>query len=270
MLSATAMSSCPRNLKLTRTRDYYSEPPRLYYAVRGALIHGFLEGDIPDVTTEKRIYKYVTTGANAPWLMSGRVDYYDHKSQTIEDYKTMSDKGTYMLFKEGIKAEHIWQLNIYRWLMHGGHLGAPDGPQIFWPVKRLQIHSLFMNRVISTGTPFLETLTQRAEPNGGKKWRMEVKGTRKEVPHRNQWVKKWQFQIYIPDPPIVPYAQVEAHLAKRGPERLQGFLEPSYMPPGIRQDDDKNWQCDFCDVRAECDEIEKATAVINAIKSATV
>jgi hypothetical protein len=273
MISATSLTSCPRKLKLSRTRNYYAEPSKLYYATRGALYHAFLEADFPDVTTEKRIFKWVRKGEHAPWLISGRLDYYDHTTKTIEDFKTMADKGTWVIFNQGVKQEYVKQLNTYRWLLHGGHLGAPDGPQIFWPVRELVIHHVFMNRVITSGKRFTETMIQVQPPNyttynkEGKLFRYEVPGTRKSEPYKNRpQQKKWTFDVELPKIPIYHYSTVEDWLAEDGPARLKGLMEPHHMPAGVRHDQAKEWMCDYCEVKEDCDEIERSIAVINAMK----
>jgi hypothetical protein len=38
------------------------------------------------------------------------------------------------------------------------------------------------------------------------------------------------------------------------------------MPDGIRHDDAEKWQCDYCDVKDDCDKIYQAQAVVNAMK----
>jgi hypothetical protein len=264
MLSPTAMSGCPRKLKLTRTVDYYEEPRKLYWATRGALYHAFLEAELPDVVQETRVYKYITKGPMAPWLISGRIDYYDRLLKRIEDYKTKADKALTYLYKEDPDEQYVWQLNVYRWLLHGGHIGSKDGPQIFWPVESLQLHYLFMDRVISTGVPFVETIRQKTSPNYGKKYRNEVKGSRKAA-GTNEWgYTNWQFTIKVPDVPVYSYDQVEEYLIERGPKRRRGFAEPDYMPDGVIGDPDKGWECRFCPVTRECKAYEDAKAIQSA------
>jgi hypothetical protein len=264
MISPTALTSCPRKLKLSRTTDYYQEPPRLYWAVRGALIHGFLETNIADVSTEKRVYKTVTTGPFAPWVISGRIDYYDHSTRTIEDYKTMSDKGIFVLFNGGVKPQHEWQVNVYRWLLWGGHIDSPDGEQVHWDVEHLMIHHMFMNQVLSTGKRTKQTLYQKEMPSGGKKFTYEIAKTRKEV--ESGWSTKYEFDVLIPNPKIKSHEEVEAYLAERGPERLRGFLEPDYMPEGVMNDAKNKWECGYCEVKGVCDKYEAAKAVEVAMK----
>lgn len=133
MISPTALTGCARMLKLTRLEDFYAEPQRYFDATRGAITHGFLEGcNIPGVKQEQRVYKLITEGPYAPWLISGRIDYIDIINKRIEDIKTMSDKGLYVVFKDGFKPEHESQLNLYRWLAAGGRADTEDNDLAEW------------------------------------------------------------------------------------------------------------------------------------------
>lgn len=266
MISATSLTSCARQLVLERTTDYYAEPRRLYWATRGALYHGFLEAGLPDVTTERRVYKYVQNGEFAPWLISGRIDYYDHVKRQIEDYKTSKDNGVYVLYTQGVKEQYSWQLNIYRWLLNGGHLDSPTGEQIYWPVDRMVIHTLFMGRVMSSGETYTETVEQASSPNKGRPYATEVADTRKQIGN-NKWGKPvWKFDIKLPEVELKSFSDVEAYLEREGPTRIRGFREDGHVPAGVWGHWKQGWQCDFCDVREPCEKIEKATAVINALK----
>jgi hypothetical protein len=265
MLSPTAMSSCARKLKLSRTLDYYAEPRRLYWATRGALYHAFLETELSGVEQERRVYKSVTRGPSAPWLLSGRIDYYDRSIRAIEDFKTKADKGIFPLYKDPLPSEqYIWQLNIYRWLLHGGRLDKEDGLQIFWPVDTMQIHFIFMNRVVSTGQRFTEEVVQKGPPNAGKKYRNEVKGSRRVVGKTTWGYDIWNFDVQVPAIPIYDFKDVEDYLIEHGPERRRGLAEPDFMPEGVMNDPDKSWECGYCDVVDECKTLQAAKAISDA------
>lgn len=265
MISATALSGCPRKLKLERTTDYFEEPKKLYFATRGALIHGFLEcKDLANVTTEKRVYKTVPACDEwpTPWTISGRIDFYDHARKRLEDIKTMSDNGLYVIFNGGAKQEHVWQLNVYRWLLNGGNLGAPDGPIVFWPVDSMVLHYTLMNRVISTGRRHREVSRMSIEPNFGKPYRCEVAGSRKSQAVGWGKTKQWTVDIDLPAVQIKPMDHVLKHIQKEGPIRLKGFAMPEHMPHGVVDDKDKNWECGWCAVKPACDKIQQADAVV--------
>jgi hypothetical protein len=252
MISPSALKGCTRKLVLERTTDYYAEPKKLYYAVRGSLIHGFLEDiDLPDVSTEKRLYKRFTVGGRE-LVLSGQIDYYDGAEKAIEDYKTASDKVFYTLFNEGAKPEHILQTNVYRMLCDGGHLGSLEGPQVFWPVDRIEIHYVLMNQVITTGRVHSEMVNSYRSPNNGKKYKLET--SRKVVGYTHRKTPTWEIKIDIPPVPLMSEADVLAHVTGAGIKTLAGFEHKAagIMPPGVLYDGDKAWECGYCDVQATC------------------
>lgn len=266
MVSPSALSGCARKLVLERTTDFYEKPDKMYYATRGALVHGFLEcRDLPRLSTEKRVYKTIP-GCPAwpePWTLSGRIDCYDHKLRKIEDVKTKADKGLFVIFNEGANEEYTWQLNIYRYLLDGGNLGAIDGPVIQWPVDELQLHFILMNRVVSTGRLHRETLNQKAAPNYGKRYKHEVKGTRVEG-RTARGIPTWTFDVQLPPVEMKSLAEVEQYIQQQGPERLRAFSDASYMPAGIMNDKEASWLCDWCSVKERCDQIEAAATTAAA------
>lgn len=270
MVSATSLKGCQRSLVLERTTDFYEEPHKLYYATRGGLYHGCLENDRTDMTTEVRLYKTVTTGPQAPWVISGQIDFYDIKRKSLEDYKTMADKGLYLIFNKGAKVEHIQQVNVYRWLMWGGHIESPTGPQVFWPVDKMKIHYLLMNRAISTGQVHHEYQSDRKSPNYGKKYGLEIdhghrtvdgKFRRLAIGLTTRGVPQWRLDIDVPAIPMWPSADVEAMIANEGPPRVLALRDPNVMPGGVMNDYEERWQCDWCPVKDKCDDIEAQLAM---------
>jgi hypothetical protein len=260
MLSPSALKGCARKTVLERTEDYTEEPPKLYYAVRGALIHGFLEkNDAKGVVTEQRVYKKVTLSDGRELVVSGQIDDYDSEEALITDFKTNSDKGTWFLFNEGAKPEHIQQTNIYRWLLAGGHLGSIDGPQVFWPVEKIVIAYLFMNRVVQTGATHYEDVTTYRSPNSGKKYKLE-KG-RKVIGHSNRGVPIWRIEIEIPAVPLWDTEEV-IRVVESGAGDLHKSFEvkkSGSLPPGVLYDSDQAWECGFCGVQKQCFSYEQAT-----------
>lgn len=266
MISATSLPRCPRKLILTRTQDYVEEPGNLWDAGRGTLIHGVLENqNLDGVATEQRLYKTVTRGPWAPWVLSGQLDYYSHAEQKIEDYKSMDSEAIYQLLRYGIKDDHVLQLSVYRWLAHGGYIGSPTGEQVFWPVERAQIHSVMMRRVISSGVPFTFIVKDFKAPNYGKVFPYEVKGTRKKVGETSGGKPKWQITGLIPDVQLLSLEETEDYVAMRGPNLVRGFREPDWIPPGVMYDADLNWECDYCSVNDLCEAIEQKRAKEGAL-----
>lgn len=252
MITPSALKGCTRKLVLERTTDYYAEPPKLYYAVRGSLIHGFLEEQTLDgVYTEQRIYKEFEA-LGQKFVISGQIDFYDRKQETLEDYKTASDKAFYFLFDSGAKEEHIYQTNVYRWLMDGGHLGSLDGPVVHWPVRKIIVHYCLMNQVISTGRTHVEKVSGYKGPNMGKRYRLEK--SRKKVGKNHRGTPQWEIEIPIPDVPLMPEGEVLKHIELNGLRTLQGFRiqKSGEIPEGVLYDRDGAWACDYCDVRTTC------------------
>jgi hypothetical protein len=264
MITPSALKGCTRRLVLERTVPYYQEPEKLYYAVRGSLIHGFLEDHgLPNVRTEDRLFKRIEVNGK-PIIFSGQIDYYEGDPEfAIEDYKTLSDKGTYFLFNEGAKPEHVLQTNVYRWLCQGGRLGSIDGPEVNWPVNRITISYLFMNRVVMTGSRHLEHITSYREPNNGKKYRLEK--YRKKIGASPRGVPIWEIAIDIPPVKLMPEEEVLAHILMGASSLEGGFraVTEDRLPPVVMYDSNEAWQCSFCAVQRQCHAYE---AVNNSVK----
>jgi hypothetical protein len=266
MITPSALKGCTRKLVLERTTEYYEEPPKLYYAVRGSLIHGFLENqNLDGVYTEQRIYKEVDL-LGKKVVISGQIDYYDSKDQTIEDYKTASDKAFYFLFDTGAKEEHILQTNVYRWLCDGGHLGSIDGPVVHWPVKRIIIHYALMNQVISTGRTHVERVTSYMEPNKGKKYRLEK--SRKKVDKNHRGTPIWEVKLDIPEVKLMSEGDIFKHVELNGLKTLKGFNDQKQgdMPPGVLYHKEDAWQCGYCAVKHDCHGYEQQNNAVQYAK----
>lgn len=267
MITPSGLKGCTRKLVLERTTDYYDEPPKLYYAVRGALIHGFLENTgLNNVQTEVRLYKKIKIGG-VEFELSGQIDYYDIAEEAIEDYKTTSDKGTWFLFNEGAKPEHVLQTNLYRFLCDGGHLGSLDGPIVTWPVRKITIHYCFMNQVASTGRTHIEAVNSYRSPNNGKKYKLEQR--RHVVGHTHRGTPIWHIELAIPAVPLMSEAEITEHLSKDGVKTVEGFAlrKSGGIPPGVLYDSNAAWQCDYCGVRNTCHAYEQQ---VNPVKFANL
>lgn len=259
MITPSALKGCTRKLTLERTEGYYQEPEKLYYAVRGALIHGFLENHgLNNVQTEVRLFKELNYNGKKI-SFSGQIDYYEGAPEfAIEDYKTLSDKGTFFLFDTGAKPEHVLQTNVYRWLCDGGRVGSPLGPEVHWPVNRITLNYLFMNRVVSTGTKHIERVTGYKSPNYGKKYRLETK--RGIVGHSPRGVPIWEIEIEIPPVKLMTDEEILSHIEMGAIDLSNGFnaVEAGRMAPGVLYMKDEAWQCGFCAVQNKCHDYERA------------
>lgn len=266
MITPSALKGCTRKLVLERTTDYYAEPPKLYYAVRGSLIHGFLENQgLEGVYTEQRLFKKFNA-LGREFVISGQIDYYDSKTQAIEDYKTASDKAFYFLFDTGAKDEHVLQTNVYRWLCDGGRLGSLDGPVVNWPVKDITVHYVLMNQVISTGRTHVERVSGYKDPNMGKKYRLEK--SRKVVGKNHRGTPQWEIEIEIPPVPLMSEGDIFKHVELNGLKALRGFRVKAEgeMPEAALYNRDDAWQCGYCDVKTTCFDYEKKNNSVEFLK----
>jgi len=259
MISATALKSCPRKFVLERTTDYYDVPIRSYSAIRGTIVHGFVEHERPGVVTERRLYTEITEGPFAPWTISGCLDYLDITNKSLEDYKTSVERACWYLFNYGVKPEHTLQLGVYRWLAKFGHLGSLDGPVMGWDVDKAVIHTLMMDRAISSGQKYEYLVADRKSPNWGKPYNLEV--SREVVSKNRKGTPVWRLVIDIPPVVLMPYDEVYAYILEKGPALVRGFREPSWMPSGVMHDTEDNWQCGFCPVSQLCEQHEQSIAL---------
>jgi hypothetical protein len=268
MLSATSLKGCVRKLKLERSEPYFEEPQKLFWSARGTLIHSFLEIEIDGVETERRVYKRVEGGPNGYFWISGQIDYYEHASRAIEDYKSINEKGIYYVNQEGAKEDHVWQQNIYRWLLMGGRLQPKDyrrrgkneqefeqdilsWPVIEWPVEKVQLHYVTMQGVTSTGTDVRVVHTQFKPPP---EFPTEI--SRRLLERARNGKPQYEVILRIPPAPLKPFDEIESFVKAAAPERIRALLEPDYMPAGVLNDKEKSWECSYCAVKRFCDQIE--------------
>lgn len=125
-ISATALQGCMRSTYLQRTNNYYIRPSdRHYDSLRGTLIHSALEGqDKNKYLIEKDFYySFNELETNDHIKLFGRVDLYNLETGVITDFKTIKDMGFQYLLKSGNpKDDHVWQANIYKFLLENGIL----------------------------------------------------------------------------------------------------------------------------------------------------
>ena len=151
-VSATMLtSSCPRRTYLERSTDYYADPEKLFPAWRGTMGHLMTEAyPQPGAIYEQRFETKILLPSGKELLITGQIDKLDIQGRHIEDFKTKADAKLLKL-REPEEA-HIWQLNIYRWLVYTG-----------WPQKKvaglvpnvaaeIEVHSLKLVYWSMTGT----------------------------------------------------------------------------------------------------------------------
>jgi hypothetical protein len=255
MISPSVLGKCPRSLVLERTTDFYHDPTKLYHAVRGLLIHAFLERvQIEGTIKEQRIYKTLTApNGGRTFVLSGKFDYVNLIERTLEDYKSIQEKGVHFIFNDGAKEDHIWQQNIYRWLMKGGRLNAVDGEIINYPIERIVLHYMTMGRIVSTGSTIVERYNEYSKPR--KPYKLQ-RGDFQPDGYDTKGRPLWKAVIDIPDVPIYPDEDIEAHIMRYGPELVEAFERPASEARHVLDEPDKKWQCDWCSGREACMKIE--------------
>ena len=87
-ISVTALLGCMRQTYLSRLYDIYVSPKRLWYSLRGQLIHAILE-DQPEGIIIEEVFSIEVGGIQ----VFGKIDYYDPKTKHLQDFKTIGDNG---------------------------------------------------------------------------------------------------------------------------------------------------------------------------------
>lgn len=118
-ISATMLTAvCPRRVWLEQREDYHVSPVRLFPAWRGTMGHLMTEAHpAPDVIYERRFELRLNVGGD-PVLVTGQIDKLDILGRRIEDFKTKTDSKIPKLREP--ESTHVWQLNIYRYLVKHG------------------------------------------------------------------------------------------------------------------------------------------------------
>lgn len=122
--SATMLTaSCPRRVWLEQNTEYYVNPLRVFPAWRGTMGHKMTEANPqPDCIYERRFESIITINGK-DYSVTGAIDKLDITNKHIEDFKTKADsKINKLQFPE---EAHVWQLNVYRWLVWNGWPQVP-------------------------------------------------------------------------------------------------------------------------------------------------
>jgi hypothetical protein len=123
-IRVTSLLNCLRKVVLERKHDIYTPPDQLYWSFRGRLAHAIVEyAQSDDAVVEQRFTREIE---GIP--ITGKPDVIYPEQALLQDYKT-----TAVLPRLGPYDHHIWQLNIYRWLV-----------QDYYRVNRLEIVYLDM------------------------------------------------------------------------------------------------------------------------------
>ncbi len=140
-ISVTALLGCVRQTYLSRIYDIYVYPKRMWWVMRGQLIHKILEDQPKGIIVEKE-FSIVVDGIE----VFGRIDYYNPKTKHLQDFKTIGDRGAPFILKGGAKSEHVSQGNMYKVLLE------ENG----YPVDKLSIIYMSMMIVFETGTTYIQ------------------------------------------------------------------------------------------------------------------
>lgn len=154
--SASEVGGCLRRWELSRTTDYTVDPRARLAAMFGTGVHLVLERNAPaGALVELKLSRPVDLGDDLPnelrhLTVTGTMDYWEPDAGVIRDWKTKR----YLRADHDIDAAHIFQVNIYHWLL----AGRPD----YKPVKQVQIVYMDQNKVQGfTGEPWPLERTER-------------------------------------------------------------------------------------------------------------
>jgi hypothetical protein len=122
-ISATMLSSCPREMALRNLIDYYVPPDYAYGADRGTGMHEFMEGleDVYAASDEPHeegaiIERTLEVGLELPdgrvILLRSTPDKVLPKERLLIDYKSLEE------VQVRPKSSWIPQMSVYRWMLH--------------------------------------------------------------------------------------------------------------------------------------------------------
>jgi hypothetical protein len=228
-LSVTALLGCLRQLYLERTIEYYVEPPKSWWSLRGKIMHALLEQSeevvIPNwqseteygwntglywTTSAKSITTYPVDETSEPIILHGTIDVLRPETGEMYDYKTIGDNGLAYI-KNGAKPDHSKQFNMYRLLVERGKPIKKDAQgnkyldDSYVPVtiKRIRAFYMTMMQIAGTGGLMTENTDWRVsnpsphqnmvgEPEllGSKSYLALKRGKRKETATENDYELK--------------------------------------------------------------------------------
>jgi hypothetical protein len=118
-ISATMLTAaCQRKVWLEKREDYHVNPIRMFPAWRGTMGHLMTEAHpAPNIIYEHR-FELDMTIDDIPLKITGQIDKLDIDGKKIEDFKTKADAKMSKLRQP--EPAHIWQLNIYKYLVKYG------------------------------------------------------------------------------------------------------------------------------------------------------
>jgi hypothetical protein len=222
--------SCPRQAVLMQDHDYYVDVDHAYPLTRGNMVHALMESArYPGVVETLREHRFKTTidTCYGPQKFSGKCDLVIIKEidetglhVNIVDYKTTSKIGHDKVRAED---EHIWQVNMYAWLVTKVLPDIWTEPGVPVTVDGLEIEYFAMEK-------------SRRFTSAGP---LQARGKR---------LNKGQYETLTLAPiPMYPLDLVERAIRRRIEQRIHAKEE---LPPILPEEE--RWRCLRCPVFDTC------------------
>jgi len=276
-ISVTGLLGCMRQTFLERSIDYYLEPAKSWWKLRGKIVHSLLEGSqgISDWYTEIE-YKYLIGDFDGvQYWLRGTIDVLRPLAQKILDYKTMGDKGLVSL-KFGLKKDHIMQFNMYRFLVLRGSLvdETLTLPKID-DITDITSYYMTMMQVANSGGVYEEdTIYRDSDPEHYpnevsrtilsertdlvlKKGKRKAKAIMDDYEVKTK--RRWRLTYRIPSVPLLPLDDIEAFIKSMAPHMVNAFSKGT-VPP-MCDPETRIWKCNYCAAVKECDIINEKDGV---------
>lgn len=191
-ITATSLLGCLRSTYLERITDYAANPESQWYSLRGELIHRLVERPDMDNPYLRRSEMRLFTELDG-MRISGQIDNYKLRfleQGVLTDWKSIGDNGLQYIVYDGAKEEHIWQTNIYAWLLRRNG----------YSVRKIEIAYLSLMQIVKTGTltTFNEYLANAPTKAGKRKHMTGIPQLIKEYVTK----KKWRCSYRVPDVPL--------------------------------------------------------------------
>ncbi len=125
-ISASTLSSCPRQHVLKQRNDYYEDPDDYYARWIGSFSHHAIEhgGPWDGVVQEVRMSRHIDVGYER-FFLSGMPDWYDRTHMHLDDYKFVGWP------PKELRPEHEGQVNVYAWILGAFNLPVTSGRVIY-------------------------------------------------------------------------------------------------------------------------------------------
>lgn len=246
-ITASMITGCPREVYLKRKHEYSVNPKKMWWSLRGQLIHKILETDNrPDGSLKAMSEERLSWDCDGIEI-SGKLDRYVLRfaqGGLLKDWKTIGDNGMQYIIYKGAKEEHVWQSNIYARILIANN----------YPVNKIEIAYMSMMDVIKTGKPaeFMEYLKNPPKAvKSGEKDRRRMIGDPEFIKEYYGGRKKFKCTYLVPEVPIMDERSVIGYVKPKAEAILKGF-EFDVEPPPC-DEDMRAWKCaGYCDVKQFC------------------